>query len=574
MSPALTDFVCPQYFDIVQLFLMDKKSLLLTNPDLVKEWHPTKNGLLTPKDVTHGSGKKAWWLCEKGHEWYATINRRDSGTGCPYCYKEVLIENCLQTFNPRLAKEWHPTKNGLLTPRDITHGSGKKAWWLCEKGHEWYATINRRDSGTGCPYCNKEKPKKTRIVSYARCLQAVNPKLAQEWHPTKNGAITPNDVTANTGKKAWWICKRQHEWQAIISNRNAGSRCPYCHSKTSVMELRMFTELKYLFKDTRHRAKIKRLECDIYIPSLLFAIELDSFYYHRSRQDKDEKKNKILEKNGIFLLRLRGDGLNKISPDDISYSENDNHSELIKKVLSVASSKITLSEADKEKINTYLKRNDWANGDEFDRLLYMLPGPLPGNSLQDINPAISKEWHPTKNGSLTPKDVAAMSRKEVWWLCAKGHEWPARTYTRNRGHGCPYCSGLLATKENCLQLTNPALAQEWHPTKNVLLTPNKVKPSSNEKAWWLCRKGHEWQASITNRNHGQKCPFCSCLQNANPKLAQEWHPTKNGSLTTKDVVPGSNKKVWWLCKNGHEWLTSVVYRNSGSKCPYCAGRKK
>ena len=35
-------------------------------PDLVKEWHPTKNGDLTPNDFTHGSGKKVWWLCPKG----------------------------------------------------------------------------------------------------------------------------------------------------------------------------------------------------------------------------------------------------------------------------------------------------------------------------------------------------------------------------------------------------------------------------------------------------------------------------------------------------------------------------
>ena len=30
-------------------------------PHLVKEWHPTKNGDLTPKDVTYGSNKKVWW---------------------------------------------------------------------------------------------------------------------------------------------------------------------------------------------------------------------------------------------------------------------------------------------------------------------------------------------------------------------------------------------------------------------------------------------------------------------------------------------------------------------------------
>lgn len=46
-------------------------------------------------------------------------------------------DNCLGTVNPSLAREWHPTKNGSLTPRDVTPSSGKKAWWICQKGHEW-----------------------------------------------------------------------------------------------------------------------------------------------------------------------------------------------------------------------------------------------------------------------------------------------------------------------------------------------------------------------------------------------------------------------------------------------------
>ena len=35
-----------------------KEPLSVTHPDLAKEWHPTKNGELTPNDVTAGSDKK------------------------------------------------------------------------------------------------------------------------------------------------------------------------------------------------------------------------------------------------------------------------------------------------------------------------------------------------------------------------------------------------------------------------------------------------------------------------------------------------------------------------------------
>jgi hypothetical protein len=46
-----------------------------------------------------------------------------------------------------------------------------------------------------------------------------------------------------------------------------------------------------------------------------------------------------------------------------------------------------------------------------------------------------------------------------------------------------------------------------------------------------------------------------------PELAKEWYPTKNGSLTSADFTPGSNKKVWWICTKGHEWLARVNDRN-------------
>jgi len=117
---------------------INKENILaIKNPELAKQWHPTKNGDLTPNDVTTGFNKKVWWMCEKGHEWYATICNRVNGRGCPYCAgKCVCSDNSLQSLNPELAKQWHPIKNNNLTPDDVTASSHKKVWWQCEKSHE------------------------------------------------------------------------------------------------------------------------------------------------------------------------------------------------------------------------------------------------------------------------------------------------------------------------------------------------------------------------------------------------------------------------------------------------------
>ena len=132
-----------------------------------------------------------------------------------------------------------------------------------------------------------------------------------------------------------------------------------------------------------------------------------------------------------------------------------------------------------------------------------------GYNLEAINPPLSKEWHPDKNGQLRPHDVTPGSGQLVWWRCIRGHEWTAAVFSRNSGVGCPYCGGHRATSETCLQAVNKRLAREWHPSKNGSLTPKAVLPNSGQKVWWKCSNGHEWQAQIQSRNKGCGCACCS-----------------------------------------------------------------
>jgi len=134
-------------------------NLHVVRPDLAKEWHPTKNGTLGPKDVTPGSRKKVWWLCEQGHWWLASISDRMNGVSCAYCRK--LKKTTKQPFvdvMPELLKEWHPSKNKDIKARDVSCTHCEKLWWLCRNGHEWQATIRTRLSGKSCPFCSSFAP--------------------------------------------------------------------------------------------------------------------------------------------------------------------------------------------------------------------------------------------------------------------------------------------------------------------------------------------------------------------------------------------------------------------------------
>lgn len=129
-------------------------NLLAANPDLVKEWHPTKNIGIKPGELTPGSNRKVWWICSAGHEWKAAVSSRNGGSGCPFCSRSNEKETAyLALTNPELIKDWHPTKNGALNPRNVRASHPEKVWWLCASGHEWKDTIKNRIQGTGCPEC-------------------------------------------------------------------------------------------------------------------------------------------------------------------------------------------------------------------------------------------------------------------------------------------------------------------------------------------------------------------------------------------------------------------------------------
>lgn len=62
------------------------------------------------------------------------------------------------------------------------------------------------------------------------------------------------------------------------------------------------------------------------------------------------------------------------------------------------------------------------------------------------------------------------------------------------------------------------------------------------------------------------------IVNALPeKYVNEWHPILNGALKSDQVSAGSNKKVWWQCKEGHEWESAP--KNRAATCPVCSGNK-
>ena len=179
------------------------------------------------------------------------------------------------------------------------------------------------------------------------------------------------------------------------------------------------------------------------------------------------------------------------------------------------------------------------------------------------------------------------SNKKLKWQCLKsecGEIFEMSWGNISIGRGCSFCGGKQVGISNCLATKNSKLASEWHPTLNEDLTPWDVTCNNGRNVWWQCDKGHEWEASISNRySQHSDCPYCTGrkpskeynLLVCNPKLCEEWDYNKN-KINPEEYCPNSGDKVWWICsKCGWEWYIQINQRNGVYKtgCPLCAESK-
>lgn len=454
------------------------------------------------------------------------ISRTRGGAGCPNCGRRragaALAApkpgQSLADRLPDLAAQWHPTRNGDLTPATVTSKSGKRAWWLChECGNEWQAQIGSRADGSGCKDCatrhlavTSSEPKPD------QSLAVQDPELAGQWHPTRNGDVTAADVTGNSGKKAWWLCPRGREWQAMINNRTKARGCPKCILwGTSAEEIRLRHELLAAGVpiEVEHAVIYRQigrpLNCDMVAPTWQIVIEFDGNRFHKTPEShvKDRRETAALEDAGWTVIRVRED-LELIGERDVVVPKFSSQVERAKAVL------LKL-----DQIGHRVRHHDQylATAEPWAAAAADAEIRRPrARSLASELPALAAEWDPVKNAPLAPEHVTFGSGQKAWWLCPVcGNSWHAVIGSRASGNGCPACGRRASLKArttpkpgNSLADRHPTIAAEWHPTRNGDLIPEAVAPASHKTVWWLCpmcENGYE--AVVAGRTtRGTGCP--------------------------------------------------------------------
>ena len=469
--------------------------------------------------------------------------------------------------NAQLMAEWDWEKNTELgfDPTQVAYKSNKIVCWKCYRGHEWQAKVSNRSNGKGCPYCSGQKV----LVGY-NDLKTTNPALASEWHYKRNGALIPENVTANSGKKVWWKCSEGHEWSAPIDSRNRGNGCPYCSGRCAVKGKNdLQTVNPNLANEWNYEKNCGLTPMDV-TPNSNRKVwwicnkghTWQATVDHRNRGVgcpicNSERHTSFPEYILIFYLKKYG--------LEVIHSYNGNGYELD---VYIPEKKVAI-EYDgyywhKNKTNKDLEKNRRCTLDGIK--LYRIREGLPALHDSSIDYVIQKDQ----------RDLSPIFEDILSEIIGESID-----VDTNRDAIAIENLREYTEKKKSLLLTNPEVASEWNYEKNGNLKPGNFMANSNKKVWWMCSAGHEWQATIVDRNNGRGCPYCSGrrvikgendLLTNTPSLANEWNYAKNDGLTPMDVMPNSQKIVWWVCSKGHEWQARIDGRNRGNGCPYCSGR--
>lgn len=480
-------------------------NLLFLNPKLSSEWDFKKNKL-KPNEVTPFSHHKIWWICKKNikHNYIASVLHRSGGTGCPYCAgHKINSTNSLKTLFPEISNEWDYSKNKNLLPNNIGKGSDKVVWWKCtiDKSHVYKASVqSRTGKKTGCPYCAGKK------INQSNNLKTLYPSVAKEWHPTKNKNLRPENFTAGSETKIWWLCKNKHEWQAqIYSRTKLKTYCPYC--------------------------KNRRVNKDNSLASLYPKI-VKEWDFDKNKKHPNEyvygSHSKVWWKCKfghewqaiIFSRTIKKTNCPKCSPQTskpelLIFSEIKSIFEGCKHRHKIKGQEVDLFleelnigiEYDgyyfhKDRLEKDRNKNDILKNDLF-RLIRFRESPL--KKISKLDQIVKEQIKKTDIDNLLKTLEKYSSNKTK----AKINKYLKEKNFVNEKHFKEILSKLPAPIfENSLAFKHPEIIKTWDYEKNFPLVPELFKPHSHHKVHWICKNKHSWKTQIRTRTQGSSCPSC------------------------------------------------------------------
>lgn len=342
--------------------------------------------------------------------------------------------------------------------------------------------------------------------------------LWKYWDQNKNDK-KPEQLSAGSHYKAYWVCPHGHSWQSSIRDQvKKKSICNVCKQQEKFSLNNLAQSYPWLLTEWDSE-KNSHLQPHLLSPGSHKKVWWKCKQGHSwqtplySRTKKDPSgcpecvQQSIIDNNNLcntqskWLLHRWDYNKNVLSPEYYSAGST-------KKVYWKCSNGHSWQEA----INVMAKRvPSYCPSCSKDRSIKK-------NNKKENRPLAKdnllwSQWDGDKNPGLDPQTLYCTNHKKVYWRCDKGHSWQA--YINRRFHektGCPVCAKNKYAISNNLSESYPQLAKEWDGDKNDKHV-SEYSASSAYKAFWKCSNGHSWQAAIYSRTklkNPSNCPKCSC----------------------------------------------------------------
>lgn len=414
--------------------------------------------------------------------------------------------------NEKLMREWNWEKNNALGfyPDKLKRGSNKRVWWKCKNcGYEWITKIAHRTYDD--TNCIKCRNLKLATADKSKSLALLFPKIAKEWNYNRN-KTTPDCVYPQSNKQYWWICDKGHEWQDAPSHRiKRDNNCPFCSNRKVLQGYNdIYTTHPHLLS-----------EWDYEINNKLGILPTQLSYGSKVKVHwKCKKRHK-------WIAPLYARTGNK---ENCPYCNKELRTSFPEKAIAYYIKKIF-----NDALENY--RDGFLGRAELD---IFIP-----------SQRIAIEY----DGARWHKNIANDILKDK--ICLENNIYLYRI----RENGCPvYDSSsevINVIPKNDLALEN-AIKTLFDKISNRYNLNINVKIDIQNDTNLIIQnvKTKEKENSI-----------------ANSSLISEWNWNKNEGIDPAVIPAFSNKKFWWVCKQGHEWLASAGHRSGGRNCPYCFGNK-
>ncbi len=467
----------------------------LASHEAARLWDSERNADLTPAQVSAGSDHKAWWLCpDCDGSWEAMVknvvkcvNASNDSHGCPHCASR---QRAAVTFDQHLyADMWHPTKNEALRANEVGNGSGHRAWFVGDCGHEFHQRVETRTSSAHrlCPRCAH--------LQRGRGALSTHP-YADMWHPDKNDGLDPATTGVRSVREVWWTGDCGHDFLQRIANRTKSQQrtCPSCSSRSRVL-----------------KALVEHPYADMWHPDKNPGLDLAQLGVSSDREvwwcgDCGHDFQQAVEVRTRSRLRTCPACSSRGSVGRSLLAEHP-YADMWHPTKNQGLDPATTGMRSAHKV--------WWTGDcghDFQQApevrtrsrLRTCPacssrGSV-GRSLLAEHP-YADMWHPTKNEGLDPATTGMRSAHKVWWTGDCGHDFQQAVMSRSRSRHrtCPSCSQRARKWTTSMPLSAHTYADMWHRTRNLTPAPPTVSVHNKQRVWWIGDCGHDFLQRINCR---------------------------------------------------------------------------